>query len=193
MQRVFDGIHFPRFGLNDRARGWDDTVPIIAYQPWWPIRFAIEARVLAESLQSLAPQIEHVGGTAVPGLVARPIIDIALAVQRPRLIGVFTERLRNFGFLIADSAIPGVERTLVRRERGVRTHHVLLVAAGGSAWRALLAFRERLRADSALAEAYADLKRRLGGLSLLSAQPYREAKAAFIDRVRDEDAAPPSA
>lgn len=190
MQRVFDGEHRPRFGLHDGTRGWDETVPVIGYQRMWPIRFAIEARVLAESLQSLAPQIEHVGSTAVYGLSARPIIDIALAVQRPRLIGVFTQRLRNFGFLSADSTIPGVERTLIRRERGVRTHHVLLVAADSEAWRSLLAFRERLRADPVLAEAYAHLKQRLGGRDLSSAPLYREAKAAFIGRVLDWDAAP---
>ncbi len=182
MYRVFDGHYRHGFTLNDRSRGWDETVSVTGYQSLWPLRFAAELRVLREALQPLAPQIEHVGSTAVPGLAARPIIDIALALDQPSLIAPFSERLRNFGY---QPDAPGFEEqaTFVRRERGVRTHHVQVVAAGGPAWQALLAFRDRLRAQPALAFDFAQLKAPLVGRHSPTPPAYREAKAAFVRRV----------
>lgn len=185
MQRVFGGNHQRGFSLNDRARGWDDAVAISRYQPLWALRFAIEARVLSESLQPLDPQIEHVGSTAVPGLLARPIIDIAVGLPRPALVGLYVQRLRNFGYVPAEPDFG--PPTFVRREGGVRTHQVLLVAADGAVWHALLALRDRLRTDLALALEYAAMKEPLAGRAPAALSDYRVAKAAFFRRVLPAD------
>jgi GrpB-like predicted nucleotidyltransferase (UPF0157 family) len=182
VHRVFDGDQRPGFSLADRPAGWDETVTISAYQPSWPIRYAIELRVLREALSDLQPQIEHVGSTAVATMAARPIVDIALGLRRPSQIAAFRERLRNFGYLTAEPGPAACERLFVRRERGVRTHHLLLVEAGGRQWHALLAFRDTLLADAALAARYRQLKGRFNRTDPATVQAYREAKTEFIRR-----------
>jgi len=180
--RVFDSDHRPGFSLTERPRGWDELLAVTDYQPLWPLRYAIEARVLRESLLDLEPAIEHVGSTAVPATPARPIIDIALGLRSTARVAEIEERLQNIGYLPASST-PACDRLFVRRVRGVRTHQVLLVDAGGGRWRALLAFCDRLRADGALAARYAQLKGDGGALDATGCLAYRAAKWAFIESV----------
>lgn len=182
VQRVFEGDFGRGFSLTERARGWDEALPVTGYQPLWSLRFAIEARVLREALQPLRPEIEHVGSTAVPGLAARPIIDIALGMQQPGLIGVYLERLRNFGFLLVPEPYEG-QPTFVRREHGIRTHRLMLAATGSRAWQALLELRDRLRARPELAADYAQIKVRAGAAHTSLPSAYRAAKAEFFRRM----------
>lgn len=192
MHRVFDRPHQCGFTLNERSRGWDESVALTEYQPLWPVRFAIEARVLREALHPLQPEIAHVGSTAVPGLAARPIIDIALSLPRPTRITAFVERLHNFGYLPIEAG-PCSSPTFVRRERGVRTHQVMLVDAGGAAWYTLLALRDRLRSEPDMAIEYARLKRPLATHPAIALPAYRQAKAAFARRVLQTDVERPAA
>lgn len=152
------------------------------------MRFAIEARGLNESLRPLSAQIEPVGRTAVPGLLARPIIDIAVGRPRPALIGLYVQRLRTFGYVPAEPDFFSAP-AFVRREGGVRTHQVVLVVAGSDAWDALLDFRDRLRMDFALAGDCAALKAPLAGRQPSTLSANRDAKAAFFRRLRPRDAA----
>jgi GrpB-like predicted nucleotidyltransferase (UPF0157 family) len=155
------------------------------YHPSWPARFRVEAEVLRVALAPLAPVIEHVGSTAVPGLAALPVIDMAVGVAVPAELDAHADRLANFGYRLmraTDDTTPG-RRTLLRTVRGVRTHHVHVVTAFGDAWHRLLMFRDMLRLDGDLAASYASLKHELARQARSRPLLYAAGKADFIRSV----------
>lgn len=165
-----------------------DTVPgaagaqlaLAPYQPGWPARYRVEAEVLRVALAALAPAVEHVGGTAVPGLAARPVIDMLLGLSAPMLIDAFTSRLANFGYTLLPPGPAGAPRLLVRQVRAVRTHHVQVVETHSDDWHRVLLLRDLLRHDEALAHQYTQVK-----LDLMRDHPgdalaYANGKASFI-------------
>ncbi len=159
----------------------DDAV-LAPSHPAWPARFRVEAEVLRVALAPLAPVIEHVGSTAVPGLAAVPVIDIAVGVGDPTAVDRYAGRLTNFGYqLMTGEAHRAVDRrVLMRQVRGVRTHHVHVVSAFGPAWHRLLMFRDMLRLDRDLALTYESLKRELAQQTRGRPLMYASGKADFI-------------
>src|SRR5262245_14148113 len=77
---------------------------IHAYQAGWEQGFRVEAELLARSLSSLSPRVEHIGTTSVPGSAARPIIDILVGVAQPSAVHFLLESLRVHGYRAGESA-----------------------------------------------------------------------------------------
>jgi GrpB-like predicted nucleotidyltransferase (UPF0157 family) len=155
------------------------------YHPSWPARFRVESEVLRVALNTLSPLIEHIGSTAVPGLAAKPVIDMMVGLSDPAAVDEQADRLANFGYRLIngiETVQPG-RRLLVRTVRGVRTHQVHVVEAFGEHWHRLLLFRDMLRLDRALAESYETLKRRLAEPHAGSAVLYANAKSNFVASV----------
>ncbi len=145
--------------------------------PRWPGRFTTEAATLRAALGPRARAVAHVGSTAVPGLAAKPVIDILVGSDD---LDACVEPIRNLGYSYwADEGDPE-HRFLLRCADGVRTHHVHVVGSGADGWRAPLAFRDALRADPALAGRYAVLKRRLAAAHHDDREAYTAAKADFV-------------
>ncbi len=158
-------------------------VEIVSYDPSWPARFEEEADVLRRALAAwLAGPIEHFGSTAVPGLAAKPVIDIMAGVvtldaSRPA-IAAATE----LGYSYAPYR-PEFEHWFCKPSPSFRTHHLHLVPAGSIHWRRSIAFRDHLRAHSDIAREYEALKRRLAVEHRLDREAYTQAKHPFIDRI----------
>jgi GrpB-like predicted nucleotidyltransferase (UPF0157 family) len=154
------------------------------YQPSWPARFRVEAEVLKVALIGVTSTIEHCGSTAVPGLAARPVVDLLLGLPLPQLIDSLASRLANFGYLLASpSPNPRSPRALTRQVRGLTTHRVQVVETHGDDWHRVLLFRDQLREDAALARLYAKVR-----LDLLQQHPgdalaYANGKASFINSI----------
>jgi GrpB-like predicted nucleotidyltransferase (UPF0157 family) len=134
---------------------------LAAYDPSWPARFEEERRRLAGMLPGA--RIEHVGATAVPGLAARPVIDVmALVADLDGPIPVLVERGRYELLPDVDAAaVLAGRRRLARPSAAMRLFELVLVDVPESVEHAVR-FRDALRADAALARAYEDL-RRAGG------------------------------
>jgi tRNA threonylcarbamoyladenosine biosynthesis protein TsaE len=136
-------------------------VDLADYDPAWAERFASEAAQIEEALGDLVVEVEHVGSTAVPGLAAKPTVDIAVGATTLDLPGKAIERMEALGYEDAgDDSHPGERRfrkgTVVPRE--VIVH---VVEWGGPMWESFLRFRHALRADHNLAAEYETLKRDL--------------------------------
>jgi GrpB-like predicted nucleotidyltransferase (UPF0157 family) len=159
------------------------TVRVVPYDSTWPSLFAAEAERLRQRFASaaLAVVFEHTGSTAVPGLAAKPILDIlggyAEGAVVPAYIGVLTsaEYLHR-----GEQGIPGRE---FFRRGNPRAYHLHLTAIESRFWRDHLAFRDRLRADNALRDAYAALKRDLAMRFPRDREAYIAAKASFVSEV----------
>jgi GrpB-like predicted nucleotidyltransferase (UPF0157 family) len=162
-----------------------NRVSIVPYDLEWPHRFDEERRRLrlAAVFAGCDALIEHVGSTAVPGLGAKPVIDILIGV--PVLIE--TERripaLEAAGYEYVqeyEQQLP--DRRYFRKPRfGLRAFHVHCVVTGSDFWIRHLAFRDYLRAHQESAAAYYDLKRELA--RRVSKQEYTAAKSPFIESI----------
>ena len=161
-----------------------DEIEIVAYNPAWPSKFEAEAARLRTILPGdLILDIQHYGSTAVPGLDAKPIIDILLAT--PDLVAArkaFPALLESKGYAFwADN--PGTDRMFFVKglppSAPHRTHHLHITETGGQLW-SQLAFRDHLCRDPEAARAYGVLKRDLAIRYRTDRDAYTAAKGDFI-------------
>lgn len=165
------------------AAGERQPIEIVDYDPDWPARFAHERTLLQEAFAGADVKIEHVGSTAVPGLAAKPIIDIMVGVTDLDDVEHRIDALRRHGY----AYVPAYEAQLPERryfrKPAERPRHVHLhvVVRDGDFWRRHLRFRDQLREHPEVAAAYAREKRRLGVLHPYDHAAYTEGKTPFIE------------
>jgi GrpB-like predicted nucleotidyltransferase (UPF0157 family) len=162
-----------------------DAAPIhiAAYDPAWPTLFEAERQLLARVLgRWLVGPIEHVGSTAVPGLSAKPVIDIMAAVESLDTSREAITSLREVGYQYAPYRID-VMHWFCKPSFATRTHHLHLVPFPSPLWTERIAFRDCLRALPAVAQDYAALKHRLADRHPFDREAYTEAKGPFVARV----------
>ena len=144
--------------LDDRL---DPAVRIADPDPAWAELARAEIARLGAALGDVAVRLEHVGSTAVPGLAAKPIIDLQLSVAQLAPLEHYREPLERLGYLfVPDPASPEYHLFAKPPERP-RTHHLHVCEAGSEHERRHLAVRDFLRAHPAEAAAYAATKRAL--------------------------------
>lgn len=157
------------------------VVRLREYTPLWAELYAIEAIALRTALGRFALDVQHVGSTAVPGLVAKPILDIAVAIPAHALVPRCATLLACLGYQYAYWADLDDDYTF---EKGVeRTHHVHLVERESPQWIDYLRFRDALRANARLAREYERTKLKLGARFCSDRAAYTRAKANFIRHV----------
>ncbi len=157
------------------------VVGLVPNDPDWATAFSAEsARVLA-ALGELPAHLEHVGSTAVPGLIAKPILDLMLGRPPEQPVERYVPPLEAIGYTYrGEHGLPGRHFFVRIRADEFRTHHLHLVELGSEYWRTHLAFRDYLRSVPARAEAYAALKLELAARYPTDREAYTEGKAAFI-------------
>jgi GrpB-like predicted nucleotidyltransferase (UPF0157 family) len=164
---------------------WDDIhepVELSDPDPDWPAQFAEARARIDAALEERALSIEHIGSTAVPGLPAKPIIDILVTVRDLDRDAVeCIAPLSTLGYAFVDYP-QNTERRFFRKGRP-RSHHIQIVDEGSEVARAYLAFRDALRADATLREEYAALKRATQAELRLDRAEFGARKSAFIQRV----------
>ena len=161
----------------------DELITIEPYSANWPVLFAAERALLENVLGPwLAGPIEHVGSTAVPGLAAKPIIDMMAAVRGLEQSRGAIPALERLGYCYAPYR-QEVMHWLCKPTPTHRTHHLHLVPYSSPLWNERLIFRDRLRSDGRVADEYAELKRRLAQVHQKDREAYTEAKSSFINRV----------
>ena len=157
-------------------------VHIADYDPQWPAIFELLRDKLNAALGSLLLRIEHVGSTAVPGLAAKPIIDIDAVIGGPGDLPAVTARLRPLGYQPqGDLGVP--DREAFTTPPGAPLHHLYVCPIDSAALVRELAFRDFLRTHPATARAYGELKQSLARQFRTDRTAYTEAKTAFIERV----------
>lgn len=163
-------------------------IRIVGYDPAWPAAFESEAARILALFADGSTRIEHIGSTAVPGLGAKPIIDIMLGAPELGEIDAAVPGIESLGYqYVPEHEAEMPERRFFRKERGGRrTHHLHAVEVGGAFWRDHLLFRDFLRSHADVARAYHDLKAELAGRFASDPEAYMDGKDAFIKRVMEE-------
>lgn len=149
--------------------------------------FEAEAVRLHRVLGPLALRIDHHGSTAVPGLAAKPVIDIQISVATLRPLESYGQSLESLGYVHVAHADDARCPFFHRPSQWPHTHHVHVVRAGGEEERRTLAFRDYLRQHHGAAREYEQLKRQLmveiNPRDDAARETYAERKTAFVERI----------
>ena len=155
-------------------------IEVVDYDPEWPRLFEREADRIRAVLGKRAVQLEHVGSTSVPGLAAKPIIDIMLVVPDSGDELAYVPDLEAAGYVLV---IREAERQQHRVFKGPDTNVNLHVYSPGSPEiERYLIFRDRLRSDPADRERYQHVKRELARRDWRYVQQYADAKTEVVER-----------
>jgi len=165
--------------ILDRTITTRSPIVIADYDPRWPALFERLAEPVRAAVAGLGARVEHVGSTAVPGLAAKPVIDMDVVVPSAAAVPEAVERLRGLGYIYqGDKGIRGREAFLW--PPGAPVHHLYVVVDGNRPHAEHLRFRDHLRHHPEVAEAYAACKRDLAARHGADRIAYTEAKTAFI-------------
>lgn len=155
------------------------TVTIVPANPDWPAKFAEEAALLKAVLGDLVVAIHHMGSTAVPGLPAKPTLDILIEVNELARVDACNPAMQAQGYVPqGEKGIP--RRRFFQKGGNARTHHVHVYQAGDAHVARHLAFRDYLRAHPGVCSEYSQLKQSLAALHVNSPVDYQAGKDAFI-------------
>lgn len=162
------------------------TVELRSHCETWSILFASERADIANALGTLAIDIQHIGSTAVPGLDAKPVIDIAIGVKRssdcPRCIAP----LEGLGYGYIGNRRERGGHIFAKEDGDILTHALHLLEFQRPQWRNYLVFRDYLRACREARERYASLKRSLLEMPGIEHRSYSDGKASLIQQLLAE-------
>jgi GrpB-like predicted nucleotidyltransferase (UPF0157 family) len=151
------------------------------YNPQWPELFRSEVGKIGAALGSRALQVEHVGSTSVPDLVAKPVIDILLSVADSADEGAYAPALESTGYILLLRERDWYEHRLFRGTDPVVNLHVF--SAGCPEIKRMILFRDWLRRNRKDRDLYAATKRALAQEQWKSVQDYADAKTAVVDQI----------
>jgi GrpB-like predicted nucleotidyltransferase (UPF0157 family) len=156
------------------------TVQVVPYQAAWPRLFEDEAAHLRAALSEPALLIEHVGSTAIEGMVAKPIIDLMVAVASLEQAATLVPMMERLGYEYRGDGGAPERLFFAKGPPSRRTHHLSLAELTSAFWRETLLFRDYLRSHPAAAEAYRQLKHGLAAQHPSDRGAYTAGKEAFV-------------
>ena len=156
-------------------------IVVVDYDPLWPEKFQKHAGLIAQALGAKALCVEHVGSTSVPGLAAKPIIDIVIVVENSADEAVYLPALLAAGYVLR------VREPDWHQHRMLRTPaldvHVHIFSSGCTEVARMLAFRNRLRNNAEDRLRYAALKRNLAKQDWPDMNDYARAKTDVVEQI----------
>jgi GrpB-like predicted nucleotidyltransferase (UPF0157 family) len=157
------------------------VVRLVEHDPRWPALFAAEQQRICDQCAALALRLEHIGGTSIPGMCAKPVLDIAAGRPCDTSLEDYVAALEQAGYEHrGERGVPG--RQYFRRGQP-RSFHVHLVEEGGLLWRDFVAFRDYLRGHAEAARQFADLKRILAARFSHDREAYMNAKSSHVREI----------
>jgi GrpB-like predicted nucleotidyltransferase (UPF0157 family) len=175
--------------LSDES-GWNEVliggvekrdIVLVEYDPAWAARFEEHATRIRATLGECALRVEHIGSTAVPGLAAKPIIDILVVVLDSSDEGLYLPALERAGYQLRVREPDFHEHRMVRTQE--RDVHVHVFSKGCPEIERHLIFRDRIRRNCADRKRYVDTKRVLAAQSWSDTNDYARAKTEVIESI----------
>jgi GrpB-like predicted nucleotidyltransferase (UPF0157 family) len=159
----------------------EGPVTLVEYDPAWPLQYVVEAGRVRAALGERVLRVEHVGSTSVPGLLAKPILDMLLVVAESADESAYVPDLEADGYVLRIREPDWHEHRLLKRTRPDLNLHVF--SLGSSEINRMIQFRDRLRSDPADRALYADAKRRLAARRWRYLQDYADAKTEVVQQI----------
>jgi GrpB-like predicted nucleotidyltransferase (UPF0157 family) len=163
-------------------------ITIVPYDEAWPSAFQSEAKLIRSALGPLARRVEHVGSTSIPGIAAKPVIDIQVSVPTLEPLSTYVQSLSPLGYIhFALGDFDLIYPFFQKPATWPSTHHVHLCVEGSDLERKHIAFRDYLRSHAEVATEYVALKHKLAaenhGTTLESRERYSLSKSDFVAAV----------
>lgn len=156
-------------------------IVIVEYDPGWPVRFRAEAERIRAALKGRELRVEHIGSTSVPGLAAKPVVDILLVIDDPDDEASYLPALEAAGYELRVRE-PGFWQHRMLRTPA-RDVHVHVFPPDTPEIDRYLLFRDRLRAEAGERELYEATKRDLAARDWPTVQHYAEAKTEVVEAI----------
>ncbi|GAA0953613.1 GrpB family protein [Nonomuraea longicatena] len=164
-----------------------DPIELVDYDPIWQLEFAAIGKALRGALGDGALRVDHIGSTSVPGLVAKPTIDIQISVRSLEPLDAYKAPLEQLD-LVHRADNPELTKRYFRESPGSRRTHIHVRELGSFSQQLPLLFRDYLRAHPATAAEFAQIKRQCARQFRDDRQGYVSAKEPFVwDIVRRAD------
>jgi len=161
------------------------TVQLQPHDPQWRVLAEETIRVLYDVFGDRVVDIQHVGSTAIPGIHAKPIIDIAVGMRDMKVVLPLVGVLEQRGFLYRGEDHPG-QHLFVLGSSERRTHHIHVAAWNSEAWNHYICFRDYLGTFPEKARLYDSLKQQLAAQYPDNRKLYTAGKQTLIDRMLAE-------
>jgi GrpB-like predicted nucleotidyltransferase (UPF0157 family) len=159
------------------------AVELVPYTPIWATLFQSERAHLQDALGADALDIQHIGSTAVPGLAAKPILDLGIAVAADTVVAECVPRLTALGYTYRGYRGPDQGHFFDQGSEQHLTHYLHMLSIGDPAWSNYLRFRDYLIAHPAARDAYMQLKQDLAAQFAENRAAYSAAKATFVQQI----------
>jgi len=156
-----------------------DPIVVVPYDPEWPALFRRQAVDLRAALGPVALRIDHIGSTSVPGLAAKPVIDVQVSVADFEPLDAYRAPMERLGYVFR-AENPELTKRYFREAPGARRTHIHVRRAGGFSEQLALLFRDFVRAHPDVADEYARLKYTLAERFRDDRQGYVDAKQPYI-------------
>jgi GrpB-like predicted nucleotidyltransferase (UPF0157 family) len=164
-------------------------VAVLPHDPQWCEKFDVEAQLIKDAMGKNVVAIHHIGSTAIPGIYAKPIIDMLVEVKNLTAVDLHNTSMRSLGYeVMGEFGIPGRRFFKKDNQQGIRTHHIHSFIAGSAQVKRHLAFRDYMIAHEVEAQRYSELKRKLAIEYPTNIDNYMDGKDGFIKEI-DQKAA----
>ena len=159
------------------------VVVLKPYNKVWNKAFEQEASLISEKISDYIIEIQHIGSTAIHGIVAKPIIDLAVAINSLSNIEKIIEPLNEIDFIHrGEQGIPG-RHLFVKGDEDRRTHHMHVMEKTNGEWRKHIVFRDYLISHPSVARKYGKLKMKLFKKHEHDREKYTDGKSDFIQKI----------
>lgn len=162
------------------------TVHLSPCDSAWADDFEKEKKLLLDAFGDKVLAIEHVGSTAVPGLSAKPIIDIEIGLRKLNDYKMLIPLAEKLGYQFMPDRVFEDYVFMPKGSENCRTHYLHFATIDSDEWRNILRFRDLLRSDSILRDGYASLKAKLAAQNSQDRESYTTAKTDFIRKSLEE-------
>ncbi len=159
---------------------WITEIQLVDYDANWPQKFQEEAEILHDLLDEIIVSIHHIGSTAVPGLNAKPVVDLMVEVIDIEEVRSMNDEFQKAGYeVLGENGISG-RHFITRNLEGERTHDVHIFQIGHKEIEQMILFRDRMLENPLEAEAYSELKNDLANQYHDDPIRYTQGKTDFI-------------
>jgi GrpB-like predicted nucleotidyltransferase (UPF0157 family) len=159
-------------------------VIVVPHDPNWQVAFEAESQQVGVALGETVTAIHHIGSTAIPGIDAKPILDLLVEVEDLSPVDERNSAMAALGYeAMGEYGIPDRRFFLKNSPNGTRTHHVHTFETGSAQVQRHLAFRDYLISHPEVAQQYSALKRRLAAEYPADISAYMDGKHGFIQAI----------
>ena len=169
-------------GVQESSMPIAEPIILVEYDPRWPETFESLSKSLLGCLGDLAARIEHVGSTAIAGMVAKPIIDIDVLAAEDADVQAIIRQLARIGY-VHEGDLGIRQREAFRASRTLPRHHLYVCHGDGEEYKRHILFRDYLRGNSQTADAYACMKTSAAERFFNDRIAYTNAKSEFVEQV----------